>query len=92
MSWFLERGLPSYLIQGKAKKVKITRSVNNRNRGKAIKGVPFVLNHHPKLKSLNEILTKNLYLLYMDKEAEKVSLSKLLISFRSTRKLNNYLV
>ena len=92
MSWFLERGLPSYLIESKAKKVKITRNVNNTNRSKSIKGVPFVLNHHPKLKSLNEILTKNLYLLYMDKEVKKVSLSKLLISFRSARKLSNYLV
>ena len=45
---------------------------------------------HPK--SLNKILTKNLYLLHMDKEVKKVFTLKPIISFRSDRKLSNYLV
>ena len=48
--------------------------------------------YHPKLKSLYKILSKNLYLLYMNKEVKKVFTPKPMISFRSARKLNNYLV
>ena len=88
-SWFLKRGYLLDLVEGETKKV---NNVNNRSRGKSIKGVPFVLTYHPKLKSLNKILTKNLYLLYMDKEVKKIFTSKPMISFRIAIKLSNYLV
>ena len=52
----------------------------------------FVLTYHPELKSLNKIFTKNLYLLYMDKEVKKVVTPKPMICFCSARKLSNYLV
>ena len=48
--------------------------------------------YHSKLKSLNKILTNNLYLLYMDKGVKKIFTSKPMISFHSARKLSNYLV
>ena len=67
-------------------------NVKNRNRGKSTKGISFVLTYHPKLKPLNKILTKNLYLLYMDKEVQKVFTLKPMISFCSDRKLSKYLV
>ena len=41
-SWFSEMGYPSYLVVSETKKVKFTPNVNNRNKGKSIKGVPFV--------------------------------------------------
>ena len=88
-SWFLKRGYLLDLVEGETKKV---NNVNNRSRGKSIKGVPFVLTYHPKLKSLNKILTKNLYLLYMDKEVKKIFTPKPMISFRIAIKLSNYLV
>ena len=91
-SWFSERVYPSDLVEDETKKVKFIPNVNNRNRGKSIKGISFVLTYHPKLKSLSKILTKNLYLLYMDKEVKKVFTRKPIISFRSARKLSNYLV
>ena len=47
-SWFLERGYPSDLVESKAKKVKFTPNVNNKNIGKSIKGIPFVFTYHPK--------------------------------------------
>ena len=83
---------PSDLVDTKTKKVKLTPNVNNRNRGNSIKGVSFVLSYHPKLKSLNKILTKNLHLLCMDKEVQKVFTPKPMISFLSSRKLSNSLV
>ena len=46
-SWFSKRGHTPDLIEGKTKKVKFIPNVNNRNRGKSIKGVPFFLTPHP---------------------------------------------
>ena len=91
-SWSSERGYPSDLVESETKKVKFIPNLNNRTRGKYIKGVPFFLTYHPKLKSLNKILTKKLHLLYMDKEVKKVFIPKPIISFRSDRKLRNYLL
>ena len=51
-----------------------------------------VLIYHAKLKSLNKILTKYLYLLYIGKEVKKAFIPKPMISFQSARKLSNYLV
>ena len=82
--------IPSDLVRSETKKVKFTSNVKNRNRGKYVIGFSFV--YHPRLKSLNNILIKNLYLPYMDKEVKKVFTPKPMISFRSTRKLSNYLV
>ena len=78
-SWFSERGYLSDLVERETKKVKFIPNVTNRNRVKSIKGVPFVLTYHLKLKSLNKILIKNLYLLDMDKEVKKVFTPKPMI-------------
>ena len=45
-SWFLERGYPSDLVESETKKVKFT-NVNNKNIGKSVKGIPFILTYHP---------------------------------------------
>ena len=87
-SWFLKRGYPSDLVEGVTKKVEFIPNVNNRNRGKLIKGVPSAPTYHPTRKSLNKILTKNLYLLYIDKEVKKIFTSKPMMSFRSAKKLS----
>ena len=47
-------------------------NVTSKNRGKSNKEVPIVLTYHLKLKSLNRIFTKNIYLLYLYKEMNKV--------------------
>ena len=47
-SWFLERGYPSDLVESETKKVKFTPNVNNKNIGKSVKGIPFILTYHPK--------------------------------------------
>ena len=56
------------------------------------KGVPFVLTHHPLLKSMGQKINKNLYLLYMNNKVKKVLTSKPMISFCSERKISSYLV
>ena len=50
------------------------------------------MTYHPKLKSINKIIIKYLDLPYMDKEVKRVFTPKLVISFRSARKLSSYLV
>ena len=50
------------------------------------------MTYHPKLKSINKIILKYLDLPYMDKEVKRVFTPKLVISFRSARKLSSYLV
>ena len=71
---------------------KFTPSVKNSNRGKSFKGVPFVLTYHLKLKSLNKILTKYFYLLYMDKGVNKLFTPELMFLFHSVRTWSNYLL
>ena len=47
---------------------------------------------HPLLKSLSEIVSKNLYLLYMVEEVKRAFTPGPMISFRNSRKLSSYLV
>ena len=91
-SWFSEREYHSDLVVSETKKVTFSPNVDNSNRGKSVKRVPFVLTYHPQLKLLNKILAKNLFLLYMEKEVKVVFTPKPMTSFRSDRKLSNYLV
>ena len=50
------------------------------------------MTYHPKPKSMEKVILKFLELLYMDNEVKRVFTSRLLISFRSGRKLSSYLV
>ena len=56
------------------------------------KGVPFDLTYDPLFKSMGKIINKNLYLLHMNNQVKKVLTPKPMISFRSARKINSYLV
>ena len=38
----------------------------------SIKGIPLVVTYHPLLKSLSKIISKNLYLLFLDEEVKRV--------------------
>ena len=57
-----------------------------------MKAVPFVMTHHPKLKSMKKVINKYLDLLYMDNEVKRVFTPKPMISFQSARKVSSYLV
>ena len=90
-SWFLKRGYPERLIDKEMKKVKFNHShfIGKHN---SKKGIPLVVTYHPLLKSLSKIISKNLHLLYMDEEVKRVFTPGPMISFRSSRKLSDYLV
>ena len=69
-SWFLKRGYPNNVIEKEMKKVKFSKISSTRKDN--AKGVPLVVTYHPGLKNINQIINKNLHLLYMDQEVKKV--------------------
>ena len=48
--------------------------------------------HHSLIKSLSKIMSKNLYLLYMDEEVKRAFTPGPMVSIRSSKKLSSYLV
>ena len=88
--WFLRREYPEKVIDAEMNKVKFLPP--KRKTKTNMKGVPFVVTFHPKLKSLNRIIKNNLYILHMDQEVKTVFSAEPMVSFRSARKLSSYLV
>ena len=73
-------------------KVKLNFSKKISPNEKEEKGVPLVVTYHSSLNCLSKIIRGNLYLLYMNDEANKVFSPKSMISFISARNLSSYLV
>ena len=90
-SWFLKRGYPEKNINTEMSKVKFNVD-NKRSNNRQKKAVSFVVTFHPKVKVLQNIINKHLYLLYMNDEVERIFTPKPMVSFRSSRKIISYLV
>ena len=56
------------------------------------KGVPFAVTYHPLLTKLSSIIHKNLYLRYANQEVKNVVSPGPIVSFRSARKMSNYVI
>ena len=69
-SWFLKRGYPNNVIEKEMKKVKSSKISSTRKDNTKV--VPLVVTYHPSLKNINQIINRNLHLLYMDQEVKKV--------------------
>ena len=91
ISWFFKKGYPEQIIDYEMEKVNFCKS-KKKSGIKKKKGVPFVVTYHPKLKNLSKIIKDNLYLLYMNDEVKKTFTPSPMISFRSSRKINNFTV
>lgn len=52
---------------------------------KVTKGVPLVLSYHPLLKPVGTVLHKHLYLLYIDKEVERLFTPEPIVSFTTNK-------
>ena len=91
-SWFQARGYSSDLVQKEMNKVKFSGNWDKNKTKKKSKGVPLVITFHPLLKDTGNIMHKNLYLLYMDQEAQRVFTPGPMVTFYSARKLSRYLV
>ena len=90
-SWSLKRGYPEKIIDTEMSKVKFNVH-NKRSNDRLKKGIPFAVTFHPKLKVLQNIINKRLYLLYVNDEVKRVFTPKPLVSFRRCHKINSYLV
>ena len=89
-SRFQRRCYPEDVINSEMKKVVFAENFSkssNKN-----KGAPFVLTYHPLLKKVNCIIRKHIHLLYMNEEVKKMFQPGPMVSFRSPRNLNSYLV
>ena len=91
-SWFQERWYPSGVVQKEISKVKFSGHWNKNQIKKKFKGVSLVITFHPLLKNFDNIIQKNLYLLHMDQETQRIFTPAPMITFRSARKLSSYLV
>ena len=80
--WFLKRGYPNDVTRKEIKKVKFSQISSTRK--DYTKGV-FVVTDHPGFKNIDQLVNRNLFLLYMDQELKKVFTPKPLVSFRSAK-------
>ena len=90
-SWFQARVYPSGLIQKEMNKVKFSGHWDKNKTKKKSKGVPLVITFRPLLKDFANIIQKNLYLLYMDQETQRLFMHGPIITFSNARKLSSYL-
>ena len=80
-----------YINHTKMSKVKFNVD-NKRSNNRQKKAVSFVVTFHPKVKVLQNIINKHLYLLYMNDEVKRVFTPKPMVSFRNSSKISCYLV
>ena len=86
-----ETGYPEKIIKTGMSKAKFNVD-NKRSNNRQKRGIPFVVTFHPKLKVLQNIINKHLYLLHMNDEVKSVFTPKPMVSFWSSRKISSYLV
>ena len=87
-----KRGYPSDLGQEELNRIKFSDNWDKNKTNRKFKRVPLVDTFHPLVRDFDNIKDKNLYLLYMDQEAQRVFTSGPTITFRSASKLSTYLV
>ena len=90
-TWFLRRGYPKKLVESEIKKVKFSHVSNNKSQKRTLKRTPLIVTYHPLLNSLGKVLSKNLNIFCVDEEVIKVFHPRLMVSFRSARKVSSYL-
>ena len=88
--WFLARGYTEKVVNGQMDKVVFVKNPHLKKSSE--NGIPFVATHHPKVKDLGKLSKDLLPFLYNDKEVEKVFSPSPIASYRSARKIKDYIV
>ena len=91
-SWFKAGGYPSDLAQTGMNKAKSSDHLDKNKTNKKSKRVRLVITFHLLLKDVGNIIHKNLYLLCMDEDAQRVFTPGPMITFCSARKRSSYVV
>ena len=88
--WFLARDYPENVVNEQINKVVFGK--NQPSRKNSENAVPFVVTYHPKVKKLGKLIKDLLAFLYSDEEVQKVFSPPPMVSYRSARKIKDYLV
>ena len=88
--WFLARDYPEKVVSEQIERVVFGKQPFRK--GTSEQDVPIVATYHPKLKDLGKLI-KNLQLfLYSDNEVQRVFSPAPIVSYRSARKIKDYIV
>ena len=87
---FLARDYPEKVVNGQIDKVLFDKNPPLKKFSE--NGIPFVATYHQKVKDLGKLIKDLLPLLYSDEEVEKVFSPPPIASYRSARKIKNYIV
>ena len=87
--WFFARDYPEKFFNEQINKVVFGKS--QRNRKNSENGVPFVVTYHPKDKKLGKLIKDLLPFLHRDEEFQKVFSPPPMVSYRSARKIKDYI-
>ena len=88
--WFLAGDYPKIVVNEQINKV--VSGKNQLSRKNSENGVPFVVTYHPKVKKLGKLINDLVPFLYNDEEVQKVFSSPPMVSYRSARKIKDYIV
>ena len=88
--WFLARGYPEIVVNNQIDKVVFGRDQPVKENLES--DIPFVATYHPKVKELGKLITDLLPFLYSDGEVQKVFSPPPIVSYRSARKIKDYIV
>ena len=58
-AWFLKRGYPEKFIENEMRKVNFGK--DGIKKAKGVKGIPFVVTYHPRLKNLGRMINQSIY-------------------------------
>ena len=91
-SWFRVRGYPDKLVKYEVGEVCFSKITESKSKSQDVKGLPLVKTFHPKLKSIGQMCSKHLLVLYIDQETKKGFTTGPMATFCSARKLSSYIV
>ena len=89
-SCFLEKRYLKQMTDSQMGKVKFGQRLKAGSKQEGV-GVPFAITYHPKFKKIAQIMKKLEHLLYQNESVKRVFTLRPMVSYRSGRKLSNYL-
>ena len=86
----MARKYPQRVVKDQIKNVVFGKHPTRKNTSE--QGVPFVATYHPKLKDLGKLIKNVKLFLYSASEVKRVFSPALIVSYRSARKIKDYIV
>ena len=87
--WFLTRDYQENVINDQSNRIAFGKSQPSRKNSE--NGIPLVVTYHLKIKKHRKLMKDLLPLLYSDEEVQKVFSPPSMVSYRSARKIKDYM-